>query len=548
MGDSFVFNYAVDANWAYPVGPPPISVPDDFPAKANRPEAWNISVHELDNTLAWEEGEAQGHLLATVDVYDWFDAGLNEVTVESLAGIAPVSATVPIGGGEGYSTYEVDLSGESLTESGEIDLLVTVRSEKAGYQGLLPGKYISAYFISTTHVKDKVIKYNWVFDDEQTLTTTVDMDRSPSIIQGSAYQIDIGYTRLQLLPTGSTLATCQMLASDDNGLSFVYMWCANSYHGGQVLMDLKSSLDTFGNAAFMYQSWIYPSMELCLHASLVRDPNFFIGDNQGIYLPNTEHADEVIWAADDMVVCLGDRQGEIMYKKGNYPYSCMYNHDWVGWFTAPEIVIVDSPARLGETRCICKDAAGAIHFAFFGGEDGPWIKMLTNSDGLGENWDTGVYITEGLTDEYSSRVEPSLVIGPDGEFHATFVGIIDPKHSILYASSGDGVDWPGYKPIYSNLEGYLGQATVDAFKYEKATVVVISFEMDGDIWFINSIDGGLTFSEPVMISDGTGNSLEPDIRADAQGYVHFAWSEFVEKLAQVDNYDIHYRRAYLVPG
>ena len=160
----------------------------------------------------------------------------------------------------------------------------------------------------------------------------------------------------------------------------------------------------------------------------------------------------------------------------------------------------------------------------------------------------GVYITEGLTDEYSSRVEPSLAGGPDGEFHATFVGILDPKHSILYSTSEDGVDWPGYTPIFSNMDGYLGQVTVDVFKQGIYSIVVISFEMDGDIWFINSIDGGLTFSDPVMMSDGTANSLEPDIRVDAQDYVHFAWSEFVEKLAVVDNYDIHYRRAYLMPG
>jgi hypothetical protein len=313
-------------------------------------------------------------------------------------------------------------------------------------------------------------------------------------------------------------------------------------------MDLKSTVDPFGNASFMYQSWLFPSMGLCTHASLVRDPNFFFGENQGIYLPNTEHADEVIWAGDDRAVALGDRNGQIMYKKGSDPYSCQYNHDWVGWQNAPEIVIVESPARLGEPRCICKDTAGAIHVAYFGGDDGPWIKMLTNSDGLGENWDMSVYITEGLTDEFSSRVEPSLAIGPDGEFHATFVGIIGELHSILYTSSDDGVVWPGYKPLFTNPDGYLGQVTVDVYKYDKATVVVISFEMDGDIWFINSTDGGLTFSEPVMMSDGSANSLEPDIRADAQGYVHFAWSEFVEKQATVDNYDIHYRRAYLVPG
>ena len=69
---------------------------------------------------------------------------------------------------------------------------------------------------------------------------------------------------------------------------------------------------------------------------------------------------------------------------------------------------------------------------------------------------------------------------------------------------------------------------------------------DGDIRFLSSLDGGLTFSAPVLISDGTGNSSEPDIYADTLGYVHFAWSQFKEDLeGYIDDYDIQYRRAYL---
>ncbi len=95
LGDSFSFNYAVDANWAFPAGPPPYEVPEDFPEKANRPEAWRIDVHEMENTLAYEEGVPSGHMLMQVDVYDWFNANLNEVVVESLNNIAPVNAPRP---------------------------------------------------------------------------------------------------------------------------------------------------------------------------------------------------------------------------------------------------------------------------------------------------------------------------------------------------------------------------------------------------------------------------------------------------------------------
>jgi len=147
--DGLIFNYAVDACWKMPFGKPPYTIPDAFPEGANRPEAWNSSVKELENTLYYSgpNGSTGGNLKLLVDVYDHFNAALNKVSAESLSGLPLTSALTPIGGGEGYSTYQLDFTGGSLTKNGDAELLITVESEAVGYGGILPGKPVSAYFI-----------------------------------------------------------------------------------------------------------------------------------------------------------------------------------------------------------------------------------------------------------------------------------------------------------------------------------------------------------------------------------------------------------------
>lgn len=155
LAEGLIFNYAIDANWVFPNGQAPWQAPDDFGPNANRPEAWRISVTEVDNTLFYEEstGDAGGDLQLLVDVYDWYDASLNHVSVESLSGLPHTTSTSPIDGGEGYSTYQLDLTGDALTENGDIDLLITIQSEKTGYGDLLPGKPVCAYFLDSVFVE-----------------------------------------------------------------------------------------------------------------------------------------------------------------------------------------------------------------------------------------------------------------------------------------------------------------------------------------------------------------------------------------------------------
>ena len=149
-----VFNYAVDATWQFPQNPPPYDVPDDFGAGANRSEPWNISVTELSNTL-WSDGAGSGgDLSLAIDVYDHFNAGMNTVRVESPGHFDMNVSDTPMGGGIGYSTYEVDIT-NATPSYGSIDLLIAVECEESGYGGLLPGVTQAAYFIYSAPVGEE---------------------------------------------------------------------------------------------------------------------------------------------------------------------------------------------------------------------------------------------------------------------------------------------------------------------------------------------------------------------------------------------------------
>ncbi len=150
-----VFNYAIDACWKYPTGSAPWDVPDDFHPDANRPEPYRIAVTELDNTL-WNDGASSGGSLSlSIDVWDHFYNDANTLQVESAGSFGPENAGAPVGGGEGYSTYEVEVLGAHPTNSDTIDVLIKAGSENVGYQGLLPGETECAYFIYEAEVDDE---------------------------------------------------------------------------------------------------------------------------------------------------------------------------------------------------------------------------------------------------------------------------------------------------------------------------------------------------------------------------------------------------------
>lgn len=154
--DGLIFNYAIDANWTFPGGDHPWVAPDDFSENANRVEPWHITVTEIENTLYYYEDEGGGELELSIDVYDWFNGELNVLYIQSANGVIPqVGPVSPMGGGEGYSTYEIEITDAYPTTVGDIELLITVETEEADYQDFVPGEMVSAYLLYSTTVGDE---------------------------------------------------------------------------------------------------------------------------------------------------------------------------------------------------------------------------------------------------------------------------------------------------------------------------------------------------------------------------------------------------------
>jgi len=178
LGPGLVFNYAVDASWQFPTGPKPWDVPDDFPPAANRPEAWNATVTEVENTLYNDGTNIGGDLKLSIDLWDHYNAGQNKIYAESPGNFDKAGPITPTGGGVGYSTYEVDITSATPAE-GSIDILVYAESEVSGYQGKLPGKLETAYFMYNAKVNN-VANLGPTAIMEATTPTTINLGDSVS--------------------------------------------------------------------------------------------------------------------------------------------------------------------------------------------------------------------------------------------------------------------------------------------------------------------------------------------------------------------------------
>lgn len=146
-----IFNYAVDANWAPPTGPSPIDIPDDFPESANRPEAYRIEIHNMNNTLEYDDltGIASGMVVMDIWVFDWFNAGMNTVCAyaqnDELMGLCN---SIPVGGDDTYSVYNIELWPMLINSKTNVLVWLEVECEQTGYQGAVPDKR-QAYYCQT---------------------------------------------------------------------------------------------------------------------------------------------------------------------------------------------------------------------------------------------------------------------------------------------------------------------------------------------------------------------------------------------------------------
>jgi hypothetical protein len=123
-----VFNYAVYANYDWPVGTPPIEL-NDFPiTTANSQEAFCTKITEIDNNLYYATGGGGGTISLEVEAWDW-QGNIQDVTMETAeTGVIPKTPGVLDGPGTTGYSYKysfTDIPGNP-TAAGDLDIIVTV--------------------------------------------------------------------------------------------------------------------------------------------------------------------------------------------------------------------------------------------------------------------------------------------------------------------------------------------------------------------------------------------------------------------------------------
>ncbi len=358
LSGGLIFNYAIDACWESPAGNPPWTAPDDFGPNANRPEAWRISVTEVENTLYYEEstGDAGGDLQLLIDVYDWFNASDNQVSVESLSGLPYTTSAVAVDGGIGFSTYQLDLSGDSIIESGSVDLLITVESEVTGYGGLLPGKPVCVYFIHSVEVEG-------VEPIEPSLTLTIP---NGGEVWGIGMQYDITWSSI------GEITDVKLEYSKD-----------------EFIGDINEIVSSTGNDGIF--EWTVPddpSTTVKVRVSEVGDPSVF------------DISDDVFTISDQWSLVFPDPPVQISdstwQDSNNRGPSVIENGSGdivVAWSKIPASMLGGRPVdRISHNQGVSWDPLDSYPVLYYAGQDGYMTGSKMALDGIGDAYALNMWV------------------------------------------------------------------------------------------------------------------------------------------------------------
>lgn len=512
VGEGLIFNYAIDANWQFPDGDAPWSAPEDFAPEANRIEAWRVSISELDNSL-WNDGvDNGGDLSLSIDVYDWVNAGLNTVRVESPGNFTVVESAAPINGGDGFSTYEIEISSATPSE-GEIELLISVVSEEEDFGGFINGTNSTAYFLYTALVSDEPAATFSVDLDASHYFDTSGIDFAPAVFTSPADHVYVGFYRNH----AGISNTPDYEYSEDSGASWLNPYF-NTFGNNTNFEVTKFAVDAIGDVYHLCGSIPGPMSAIARCATKA--------PYHGLYPIPITYGNALIFTDDGYPVAFGDTNQRINYRKGDTPNDPWQNGSWGGWNTLPVYIAVPSPARLSQTRDIVKDTDGTIYFTYFSSNiSDTWIHIAYNSDGLATSWNTGNVVYNGLIDGYDSAHDPCLIQDPDGIFHSAFIlhaSSPSDAESIAYVRSSNALDWTTPVIAYETVgTGHLFDPTVEVVEVAGTEILVLTYREDDKIYLVFSWDEGVLWQTPTLLS--TGNDIQPDTSVTSDGYVHTVW-------------------------
>ena len=482
--DGLIFNYAVDACWQFPMGSPPWSVPDDFGPNANRPEAWNISTTVLKNTLYNDGSTSGGELTLNIDVWDHFDAELNTVWVDSPGNFAYTSSGTPTGGGEGYSTYTIDITDATPTP-GSIDILIGIECEQDGYQDLGPTGPITAYspLLAVEVGNEPPSNVNLIWHDEGLANSdgqSANDDIEPALtIDGTGVLRLSFFWWYQDTPT-HWWNRPRFVTSNDGGLTFgpyeIGQWNAHGVGPTQVLC--YNGKYTVGPNGQAWHSYNCPAGH-ALHPNPTFSPYTEAASHSGTPIG---HAGEMLYTSEGYPMMFGDSGGKINMRRGDYPNQGGTGNWPVFLGTSYELV---AKGWLSIVRSTGKTSDGICRLVYWKeGIDGP-IRMLSSDDISGTSWTNESVIQNGAAEIWVGAHDPSLWIDENDHYHVAYAGDTWMGSArLVYAYSEDGITWSNYivgnAVLFTDLALHdTGVVTVNALDGQ---FILLGYEYKGEVW------------------------------------------------------------------
>jgi len=531
--DGLMFNYAIDACWSFPVEDPPYTAPDDFAPEANRVEAWNITISELENTLYNDGVDSGGNLGLSIDVYDWYNAGLNTVRVESPGNFAMVESATPIAGGSGYSTYEIDIT-SATPAAGSIDLLISIISEEENWQEFISGVNTTAYFTQSVEVSgEPPMSYHWEFD---TISTTASYshpeynDLGPAIIEEADGDIGLTFAADRPDDVAYPWSHWHVRYSTNNGASY----------GNELLRDTGTNIHR-GDHNKIWQgqlndSWATSKFWNGNNLAYVARVEPF-STNRGVFISNTQGNIEVLLDELGFIYCFDDAGDNIQMKHSQAPNDIA---PWT-WHKPPyEFFNVATGGECSHSRSVGIDSSNVLWLAYY--DTAQTQIRLAHSTGTSPHttWDAStVAYTAGTG--ISQVINPSLWIDGDDNFHLCYTRLdsVSGNYQLVYTVDDSAFDDPT-ELVIAESPSAIKDAHVSVGEKFGQEVVILIYETSSSVYLATLINGEI-LCEPEELDNNT-DDIDPDAILDADECdLHSIWSTM-----DGTNYDLAIRNGVLV--
>jgi hypothetical protein len=533
-----VFNYAIDACWL-PPDEKPVIIPDSFPSTANRDEPYLISTQVLENTLHYHDngGNGGGKLRLAVHCYDWFDADQNMVLAESPNVFDPASSSIPTGGDESYSTYEVELSHPQISSASPITVWVSAQSGM-DYDGLLPGKPTAIWAVPL-EVPVEVQQGDVEVDpgseevlDHEFRAQCNDFD--PALVSrgnGDMY-LAFFYWELQLnQPDDIWMTLIRFARSEDFGVTFNYVSSQGigglgTYDGPFFCRNNKYAVSADGHA---FHSFFDPSgVEQYLMLGS-EEPFFPHKDSYSLRYLGLDgepyYGNEILYTSEGYPMLFADENGEITMARGDIPDIAGTGN--FPWFEGTKYTLAPPPDNwlsLVRSAGLTSDNRCRLVFWNSGGSD--FIRLVSSTDNSATTWTPPVVIWHGLDNTWLGARDPSLWIDSEDGFH-TFFSAEDTggMYHMMHGYSVDGATWndtsfidAGQVPV---ADGLNDTGVVTCYAYDQ-TYVMICYETAGNVWCRYKKLADAIFSDPIQVNEHSSAAL-PDLFPTVQKGVVFAY-------------------------